>query len=366
MRFIIERRCFMSKSKAQYFRQTTMNKPITTPNNPQITSLLNEMKEGREYESIIGLQNVQVELASEFRIALKDISTIRGVPCLCYISNMLSPPLHANISINPTDEKPFIEMINAVSKDVTEIDILLVTPGGSAEIVSTLVTKLRSRFEKVNFILPYLAMSAGTIFCLSGDQLIMDENASFGPIDPQVPTKDGRYVPAQALLTLIQDIQKRGEKLMAGGKPPLWTDIQLINGIDKRELGNVITASDFSSKLVSEYLQKYKFKTWIKHKSDGRPVTPEEREETAIKIAHKLCDHSKWLNHSSRISRDQAWNECRIQVTTTESIDGLASAVRRFWALSCYAFENSPVYKCFLSDNYTLFRFSQQNSSMGK
>lgn len=352
----------MSKSKAQYFKQAPMKKTFPVTNTQQITSLLGAMKEGREYESIIGLQNVQVELASEFRIAIKDISTIRGIPCLCYISNMLSPPPHANVSINPTDENPFIEMINAVPKDVKEIDIILVTPGGSAEIVSTLVTKLRSRFEKVNFILPYLAMSAGTIFCLSGDDLIMDENASFGPIDPQVTTKDGRYVPAQALLTLIQDIQKRGELLRAQGKPLLWTDIQLINSIDKRELGNVITASDFSSKLVAEYLKKYKFRTWTNHKSDGRPVTPEEREETAVEIAHKLCDHSKWLNHSSRISREQAWNECRIQVTPTESIDGLASAVRRFWALSCYAFENSPVYKCFLSDNYALFRFSQQNN----
>lgn len=245
----------MSKSKAQYFKPCTVKNVSPSSPNAPITSLLDKMKEGREYESIIGLQNVQVELGSEFRLALQGITAIRKVPCLCYISNILSPPANANVSINPTDEKPFIEMIDAVPHEYREIDIVLVTPGGSAEIVSTLVTKLRSRFDKVNFILPYLAMSAGTIFCLSGDELIMDENASFGPIDPQVPTKDGRYVPAQALKTLIQDIQNRGELLRAGGKQPLWTDVLLINSIDKRELGNVITASQFSTNLVSEYLK---------------------------------------------------------------------------------------------------------------
>ncbi len=325
-----------------------------------VTSLLERMKDGREYESIIGLKNVQVDLGAEIHRSLEDIVSVRGFPCLCYIANMITPPAVANISINPSDEKPFIEMIDAVPPSEKEIDIILVTPGGSAEIVSTLVTKLRSRFEKVNFILPYMAMSAGTIFCMSGDELIMDENASFGPIDPQVPTKDGRYVPAQALMTLLTDIQERGKQQLETGKQPLWTDVLLVQSIDKRELGNVITASRFSTNLVSEYLNKYKFRTWTEH-SDGRTVTEAERAKRASDIAKILCDHSKWLNHASRISRDQAWEECRIKITPTESVEGLARAVRRLWALMCYAFEVSPVYKCFLSENYTLFRLAQNN-----
>lgn len=51
-----------------------------------------------------------------------------------------------------------------------------------------------------------MAMSAGTIFCMSGDELIMDEAAFIGPIDPQVPSRNGMYVPAQSLMTLIDEI----------------------------------------------------------------------------------------------------------------------------------------------------------------
>lgn len=351
----------MTKSKAAHFSNTPV-RPV--PVHP-INSLLDKMQDGCEYESIIGLQNVQVDLGAELRNALVDITDVRKKPCLCYIANILTPPVGANTSINPSDERPFIEMIDAVPAQEREIDIVLVTPGGSAEIVSTLVTKLRSRFDKVNFLLPYMAMSAGTIFCLSGDELIMDENASFGPIDPQVPTKDGRYVPAQALKTLISDIQTRGTVLLAEGKQPLWTDILLLQSIDKCELGNVITASKFSTNLVAEYLSKYKFRTWIKH-HDGRDVTKDERVQRASEIAEKLCDHSKWLNHASRISRDQAWEECQVKVTHAEDIDGLSRAMRRLWALLCYTLETTPVYKCIFSNNYALFRIAQNSMNSSK
>ena len=52
-------------------------------------------------------------------------------------------------------------------------------------------------------------MSAGTIFAMSGNDIIMGKNSYIGPTDPQVPNKDWFYVPAQAILTLIDEIQKR-------------------------------------------------------------------------------------------------------------------------------------------------------------
>ena len=352
----------MTKNKAQYFPNIPAR---PQPISPVITSLLDVMKDGREYESIIVQKNVKADLGSELHRALKEVISIRKKPCLCYIADMLMPAPGVNTSINTSDERPFIEMIDAVPENEKEIDIILVTPGGSAEVVSTLVTKLRSRFDKVNFILPYLAMSAGTIFCMSGDDLIMDENASFGPIDPQVPTKDGRYVPAQALKTLIEDIQIRGAALLAASKQPLWTDVVMLQSIDKRELGNVITASKFSTDLVTAYLSKYKFRTWVTHKN-GDIVTEEQRIRRAQEIAEKLCDHSKWLNHASRISRDQAQSECQVKVTNVESIDGLARALHRLWALLCFTLETSPVYKCFFSDNYALFRLAQNTNGNGQ
>ncbi|MGO9413478.1 MAG: SDH family Clp fold serine proteinase [Spirochaetia bacterium] len=122
------------------------------------------------------------------------------------MANVVNPNIKASISINAEDELPFDELISSIDAAKEEVDILLVTPGGSAQQVDKFVNALRARFKVVSFILPNVAMSAGTIFIMSGDEIIMHARSFFGPIDPQVPNKDGVFVPAQTLRALIDDI----------------------------------------------------------------------------------------------------------------------------------------------------------------
>lgn len=332
------------------------NPPAPKPSTPQITSLLDVMQDGNEYVSILGLQNVKVDLRAELLRSMAEISSIRKRPIICYIANVINSNVTKSISIDNSDDAPFTEMIRSIDPSCKNVDILLVTPGGSAETVSFFVRQLRARFDSVGFILPYMAMSAGTIFCMSGDELIMDEAAFFGPIDPQVPSKNGRFVPAQSISTLINDIQKRGQEQISKGQQPNWTDIQILRNLDAKEIGLAINASKLSTNLVSQYLETYKFKYWETH-TNGTPVTPEERKQRAATIASQLCDHSLWLSHSSRISRTMAWDTCKLKITHPEEIDGLARAIKRFWALMCFTLENTHTIKVFsASSGYTLFR----------
>src|ERR1700690_3212466 len=162
-------------------------------------------------------------------------------------------------------------MVNAEPTLVKDIDILLVTPGGSGQQVSLFVDRLRPRFDPVHFLLPSMCMSAGTIWALSGDQIWMDERAYIGPIDPQVPTRDGRLVPAQALMVLLKDIQDKGAPAVRAGQPPDWTHIQILRNIDPREIGNTISQSQYSITLAKRYLTEYKFKSWLTHSGTGLP-----------------------------------------------------------------------------------------------
>lgn len=332
--------------------------PKVKPMQPQVTSLLDNMVEGREYESIIKLDNIEVDLGAEITRSINEISKIRNRPIVCYVSNVINPSIKSSISIDAADDKPFHEMLNSIPSGEKELDIIIVTPGGSAEIVANHVNRIRQRFEHVGFIIPYMAMSAGTIFCLSGDDLIMDENAFIGPIDPQVPSKDGRYVPAQAVTTLINDIQERGQEQLKSGEQPNWTDIQILRNLDPKEIGNSINASQFSISLVSQYLENYKFRTWINHK-DGRVVTAHEKRARATEIAGTLCKHSLWLSHSRRISREMVTTECKLNVTYPESIDGLNIAIKKFWALMTFTLERTSMTKIFASNNYLLIRNEQ-------
>jgi hypothetical protein len=157
--------------------------------------------------------------------------------------------------IGPADDLPFAELIASIPPNETSVDILPASNGGSGQQVGRFVDALRPRFERVDFLIPSYCMSAGTMFALSGDSIWMTSRACLGPIDPQVPMSGGRYVPAQALLLLVEKLQKDGEAAMKKGDGIPWTAVRIVDTIDKKELGEAITASDYSRKMVQEFLE---------------------------------------------------------------------------------------------------------------
>jgi membrane-bound ClpP family serine protease len=257
-------------------------------------------------------------------------------------------------------------MISLFDQSCKEIDIIIVTPGGSAQQVAKFVNRLRPRFENVSFIIPNIAMSAGTIFVMSGDDIIMGPNAYIGPIDPQVVNKDGLYVPAQAILTLIEDIQERGAECIKKGTSPPWTDMQILSQIDAKEIGNALSASKYSIELVKNFLYNYKFKKWTNHSSDGRIVTNDEKMKQADDIATFLCSHKEWKSHSRGITRKNVREECKIKILDTEDIVGLDRVIRRFWALMYWIFENTAIAKIFISNDYCIMRNDPSLLSISK
>ena len=348
----------MSKNKHGYTmmpqKQIKQVVKTMTPTVPVANSLLDVMEDGIEFESLLKYQYQEIDLVREIRRSIAEISAIRQRPVLCYVSNVVKQ-VNTSVSIDDSDDLPFAELVNRVPTSVKNIDIVLVTPGGSAQQVARFVNKLRPRFENVGFILLSKCMSAGTIFSLSGNEIIMGKDAYIGPIDPQAPSKSGNFVPAQAIMTLVEDIRKRGEKLINQGSQPSWADIVLLKNIDPKELGNAISASNYSINLVSDYLENYKFKDWCTHSDGIRPVTPQEKTERAKSIAKDLCDHSIWKSHGHAINRESAWNVCKLKIVHSESI-GLDKAMRRMWALFYWMFENTSAAKLFISENYCIIR----------
>lgn len=319
---------------------------------------LDVMQEGREFESLLSFQFPNLNLVDEIRRSMGEITSARnGIPCICYVANVVTSS--KGNSIDGTDDLPFAEMVASVPPDVREIDIVLVTPGGIANQVGNFVNTLRPRFDKVNFILLNMAMSAGTIFIMSGDEIIMSKQSKFGPIDPQIPSKDGRFIPAQSVLVAIEDINKRGQKAIDEGGKPDWTDLQLLNNIDLRIVGEALTASNYSIQMTKDYLEKYKFKSWTEHLLTHQPVSQEDRKNTADEIANILCNHKLWKNHGHFINRDAAWEQCHLKIVHSEDIPNLDRAMRRMWALFYWIFDSTPINKLFVSENYCIIRHRQ-------
>lgn len=80
-----------------------------------------------------------------------------------------------------------------------QIDLILHTPGGLVLAAEQIAYALRKHPAKVTVFVPHYAMSGGTLIALAADEIIMDENAVLGPVDPQL----GKY-PAVSILRAIE------------------------------------------------------------------------------------------------------------------------------------------------------------------
>ena len=353
------------RPKTSFEKQKTVanSQQQPQPNRPDSSTVLDKMKDGNEFASLLHFNFVNVDISREIQKSIDEIEGIRERPLVCYVANVVNPKDNG-ISINDADDLPFNEMISTIPSNIKKIDIVLVTPGGGAEQVAKFVNILRSRFEHVCFIILNKAMSAGTIFALSGDEIIMSNQSQLGPIDPQVHRGGGRFLPAQGLLTLIDEINVRGTELIKKGQPPAWSDQLLLKNMDPMEIGAAMMASKYSIELVEEYLYKYKFKEWSVHSTHdaGTEVSDEQKKQRASEIASLLCKHDKWKNHGHAINREAAWSECQLKITHSESIPDLDRAMRRMWALYYWMFQGMNISKIYVSKNYTVMRNFKTNN----
>lgn len=177
--------------------------------------------------------------------------------------------------------------------------ICLTTPGGEAEAVEKMVEIVRHHYAQVYFIVPSAAFSAGTIFCMSGDKIYMDYSSSLGPIDPQVPDKENKYlVPALGYIDKVGELVKKSQD---GTIAP--AEIAILARQDLAMLRFYEQARDLSIALLKEWLAVYKFKDWSHHRTNnpGTPVTTAEKKLRAEEIAKQLSDHQTWHSHGRHI-----------------------------------------------------------------
>lgn len=191
------------------------------------------------------------------------------------------------------------------------ICIVLATPGGVVEAVEKMVEVTRHHFSEVFFVVPTAAMSAGTIFCMSGDKIFMDYTSSLGPIDPQVPLDNGNLVPA---LGYIDKVNELIDKSARG----LLTDAELLmlQRLDLATLRRYEQARDLSVSLLKQWLVKYKFKDWANHQTNnpGQPVTDQQKAERAEQIAKDLSDNNRWHSHGRMIGISTLTNSLKLRI----------------------------------------------------
>src|SRR3989304_2323155 len=104
--------------------------------------------------------------------------------------------------IDLEDSEEILRAIRMTDKSVP-IDLVLHTPGGLVLAAEQIARALANHPAKVTVFVPHYAMSGGTLIALAANEIVMDENAVLGPVDPQLGQE-----PAASILRVVEQKDK--------------------------------------------------------------------------------------------------------------------------------------------------------------
>lgn len=219
------------------------------------------------------------------------------------------------------------------SKRQKRVAVVLQTPGVYIETAERIANTLRKHYTWVAFIVPDMAMSAGTVLVMSGDEIWMDYYSTLGPIDPQIERirQDGTpaMVPALGYLAKYNELVEKSRKNTLTSAEAAY----FVQNFDAAELFSFEQARKLSIKLLKEWLVKYKFKNWKCTKSRGLAVTNKIRRQRAEEIGTILSDTDRWCSHSRGICMEILERDLKLKIENIEKHKPVQTALDDYHGL---------------------------------
>lgn len=188
--------------------------------------------------------------------------------------SFLGLPIFRYITIEDSEE--ILRAIRMTPKDMP-IDLILHTPGGLVLASTQIALALSKHPAKVTVFVPHYAMSGGTLIALAADEIVMDQNAVLGPVDPQL----GEY-PAASILRAInkKSIDEVDDKTL------------ILGDVAEKALNQVY---EFVKKLLMEKHDEKKASEIAKILTEGKythdyPITADEGQKLGLNISTEVPD----------------------------------------------------------------------------
>ncbi len=226
------------------------------------------------------------------------------------------------LSLTTEDIQGFMSAIHGLKGN--ELDLIIHSPGGSAEATEQIVNYLRSKYNYIRVIIPQNAMSAATMLACASDEIVMAKHSALGPIDPQMGVISGNgsryFIAAQSIL---DEFEQAKEEVKANPKlATLW-----VNRINSYPHGFFKKCEDtirLAKTMVETWLDSYMFKNdqiengktiaeWLgsasEHLTHGKPIDIKAAKDKGLKITlleddPKLQDLVLSIFHATMVTFD--------------------------------------------------------------
>lgn len=245
-------------------------------------------------EILFKIQNGEMSGENLFKLRIDQIKKVEaatGRPLIVYAAK-LDVPREAPNHIVLDDLLGFSDLIADI--DGPSIDVFIESPGGIVDAAHRIVHLLRQKYSSIRFLIAGSAYSAATMIALSGNEILMHESASLGPIDPQI-----NGIPARSILNGFEAVR---ERLKADGASALPAYLPLLQKYDLHILEICKDAEERGKVLVREWLENYMFKgekdasstaktivdffaDYNTHKSHARPIFCQDMQKLGIKAS---------------------------------------------------------------------------------
>jgi len=283
-----------------------------------------------KYQDVIGSVLAPATFQKRTLEVIKEIEGITKRRLLVYVANFNHPAS----PITFEDKTGFSDLIEDI--DEQEVDILVNSPGGFAEVTEALVTMLRSKFSHIRFAIPNMAKSAATLLCLSGNQLLMDHRSELGPTDPQIsyPTNEG--IKREAAEDIIEGVNEVKRVLKEEGPEVIAAYVPLLSKYTMGLLRGCENAKNLSETLSKDWLKLYMFAD-----------KPSSRNPHKIKSF--FASRSKTLSHTRAIGIEKCL-KLKLNVIDLRKDENkqLGSKLWELWCLYELNFERAPeIYKIY-------------------
>lgn len=273
---------------------------------------------------------------------LKELSIKTGRNVIIYYSGWLQKSNIEGLQVNDADKNGLMTVIHKLDRS-KGLDLILHTPGGETAATESIVDYLHSMFgNDIRAIVPQLAMSAGTMIACSCKEIIMGQQSSLGPIDPQFGG-----IPAHGV---VEEFKRAYTEIKADPvKAAIWQPI--VAKYNPTLIGECEKAIDWSEKMVENWLDK-------------NMLSAEADKSTIIEnIIKELGDHALNKSHARHLSI-QKCKDIGLKIIDMESDPELQDLILSVHHICIHTLGSTNAFKIIENHDGIAFIQSAQNIIM--